>query len=130
MKKKLSKAVVAAAGVLGATLLSGCESDKPIQAVYGVPADIVVKNSNEYIEAYSGDNNTKAEIELLIERIEWDNSMYGGQTESTMTEDVTHPIIEYDGPKADELEDESTYKVEILEYNASGLISKVRVTKK
>ena len=128
MKKKIIKSLIAAAGVLGSSMLTGCQSEE-VQALYGVPADIVVRNSNAYFESYLGDNKTKEEIESLVERIEWDNSMYGGQTDSTMTGDIIHPVIVYDGPKVGELEDESTYKVEILEYNTSGLISKVRVTK-
>ena len=64
----------------------------------------------------------------MIERIEFDNNTDGGKTESTMTTDITHPIIKYEGPKAEELDENFSYKVEIKEYNDSGLVSRIKVT--
>ncbi len=126
MQNKMKKALVAVAGILGASLLSGC-GKKPIEAVYGVPADITVKNSNESFSQYIGYNKDINDIKALIEKIEFENEYNGGQKESTMTDDIVYPIIKYTGPSVEELDKEAFYIVKIEKYNESGFISEISV---
>ena len=80
------------------------------------------------ISVLSDKSMTKEEVEGIIDRIEFDN-MYAGKTEKTMTDDITYPTIQYNGPAKEELEDEASYKLEILGYNESGFVSSVKITK-
>ncbi len=127
MKKRVLKTILAVAGAIGTTMLSGCK-DEPVQALYGTPADIMVKSSNEYYAKYLDKSMTKEEVEGRIDRSDFDN-MYAGKTEKTMTDDITYPTIQYNGPAKEELEDEASYKLEILGYNESGFVSSVKITK-
>ena len=46
MRKNLIKTIVAVAGIIGATLLTGCETkEEPVQDLYGVPADMVANET-------------------------------------------------------------------------------------
>ncbi len=128
MKKKITKSLIAVAGIASAFLLAGCEKDEPVQALYGVPANITVENSNSYYLQFEGEDKTAEDIKKLIKRIEFDNNTDGGKTESTMTTDITYPIIKYEGPKAEELDENFSYKVEIKDYNDSGFVSRIKVT--
>ena len=61
--------------------------------------------------------------------MKYNGALGAGKTEKTMTDDITYPTIQYDGPDKAELEEGASYKMEILGYNESGFVSSVKITK-
>ena len=112
MKTKITKSIIAVVGIASVLLLAGCGNDKS--------ANSAVESSNSYYVQFEGEDKTVEDIKNLINKIELDNASNAGKKD--------YPTIKYEGPIAEELDENFSYKVEIKELNSNGLVSCIKVT--